>query len=140
MKLFIIILAMSVLFDINQNQTTLSLKVTEVKSDQGLVRVLLFKGETGFPEDEAKAYKSASVKIKDGKAVVDFGPVPEGTYALSVFHDSQNTGKLRTNAFGIPRDGYGFSNDSMGTFGPPSFEKAAFKVTAGKNNVSIKLR
>ncbi|WP_317168907.1 DUF2141 domain-containing protein [Lunatibacter salilacus] len=52
----------------------------------------------------------------------------------------KNQGKLRTNALGIPRDGFGFSNDTMGTFGPPSFEKAAFKVTAGKNNVSIKLR
>jgi uncharacterized protein (DUF2141 family) len=123
-----------------QNQTTLTLNVTHIKNDQGLVRVLLFKGEKGFPDDEAIAFKSASVKIKDGKAVIDFGPVPEGTYALSVFHDSQNTGKLRTNALGIPRDGYGFSNDAMGMFGPPHFEKAAFKVTAGKNNVSIKLR
>jgi len=123
-----------------QNPTALILNVTNVKNDQGLVRVLLFKGETGFPDDEVKAFKSASVKIKDGKAVIDFGAIPVGTYAISVFHDSQNTGKLRTNAFGIPRDGYGFSNDAMGTFGPPSFEKAAFKVTASKNNVSIKLR
>ncbi|MCR9013955.1 DUF2141 domain-containing protein [Aquiflexum gelatinilyticum] len=140
MKLLILFLIMFPFLLVNQNPTTLSLQVTHVKSDQGLVRVLLFKGESGFPDDEAKAFKSASVKIKDGKAVVDFGPVPEGTYALSVFHDSQNTGKLRTNAFGIPRDGYGFSNDAMGMFGPPHFEKAAFKVTAGKNNVSIKLR
>lgn len=123
-----------------QNPTTLTLNVTHVKNDQGLVRVLLFKGEAGFPDDEAKAFKSASVKIKDGKAMIDFGPVPAGTYAISVFHDSQNTGKLRTNSFGIPRDGYGFSNDAMGMFGPPHFEKASFKVAAGKNNVSIKLR
>jgi uncharacterized protein (DUF2141 family) len=51
----------------------------------------------------------------------------------------KNQGGLRTNAFEIPRDGYVFSNDAMGTFGPPSYAKAAFKVTAGKNNVSIKL-
>ncbi|MCH6201605.1 DUF2141 domain-containing protein [Aquiflexum sp. LQ15W] len=140
MKLFIFILTISTLFYTNQNPTTLTLKVTEVKNDQGFVRVLLFKGGNGFPEEESKAFKSASVKIKDGIAIVDFGSIPEGTYALSVFHDSQNTGKLRTNSFGIPRDGYGFSNDAMGTFGPPTFEKAAFKVTAGKNNVSIKLR
>lgn len=140
MKLLIIICSMLGFFYQPQNPTTLTLNVTHVKNDQGLVRVLLFKGETGFPDDEAKAFKSASVKIKDGKAVIDFGLVPEGTYAISVFHDSQNTGKLRTNSFGIPKDGYGFSNDAMGMFGPPHFEKASFKVTAGKNNVSIKLR
>lgn len=140
MKLFILICIMLSFFHQPQNPTTLTLNVTHVKNDQGLVRALLFKGGKGFPDDEAIAFKSASVKIKDGKTEIDFGPVPEGTYALSVFHDSQNTGKLRTNALGIPRDDYGFSNDAMGTFGPPSFENAAFKVTAGKNNVSIKLR
>lgn len=140
MKISILIWIMFALFSQSQNPTTLSLQVTNVKNDQGLVRVLLFKGEAGFPDDTEKAFKSASVKIKDGKAQVDFGAVPEGMYAISLFHDSQNTGKLRTNAFGIPRDGYGFSNDAMGMFGPPHFEKAAFKVTVGKNNVSIKLR
>jgi uncharacterized protein (DUF2141 family) len=123
-----------------QNPTTLTLKVTNIKNDEGLVRVLLFQGEAGFPDETAKAFKSASVKIENGNATVDFGAISEGTYAISLYHDSQNTGKLRTNALGIPRDGYGFSNDVMGMFGPPSFDKAAFKVTAGKNNVSIKLR
>jgi uncharacterized protein (DUF2141 family) len=123
-----------------QDSNSLTLTVTNVKNEHGVVRVLLFKGESGFPDDPVKAIKSASVKISGNKAVTVFENIPEGTYALSVFHDSQNTGKLRTNAFGIPRDGYGFSNNAMGTFGPPSFAKAAFKVTAGKNNVSIILR
>ncbi|MCL6259056.1 DUF2141 domain-containing protein [Aquiflexum sp. TKW24L] len=140
MKLFLLICIMLGTILQPQNPTTLTLNVTNVKNDNGLIRVLLFKGETGFPDDTEKAFKSASVKIQNGQSTVDFGVIPEGTYAISLFHDSQNTGKLRTNAFGIPRDGYGFSNDAMGIFGPPDFEKASFKVTAGKNNVSIKLR
>lgn len=123
-----------------QANNSLTLTVNKVKNEQGVVRVLLFKGETGFPDAPDKAFKNASVKIVGDKAIITFENIPEGTYALSVFHDSQNTGKLRTNALGIPRDGYGFSNDAMGTFGPPSFEKASFKVTAGKNHVQINLR
>lgn len=123
-----------------QANNSLTLTVNQVKNEQGVVRVLLFKGETGFPDVPEKAFKNASVKIVGNKATITFENMPEGTYALSVFHDSQNTGKLRTNALGIPRDGYGFSNDAMGTFGPPSFEKASFKVTAGKNHVQINLR
>lgn len=123
-----------------QANNSLTLTVNKVKNEQGVVRVLLFKGETGFPDASDKAFKNASVKIVGDKAIITFENIPEGTYALSVFHDSQNTGKLRTNALGIPRDGYGFSNDAMGTFGPPSFEKASFKVTAGKNHVQINLR
>jgi uncharacterized protein (DUF2141 family) len=118
----------------------LTLTVTEVKSTEGVVRVLLFKSADGFPDEPEKALKSASVKIQGNKAVVTFDDIPEGTYAISVFHDSRNVGKLRTNALGIPRDGYGFSNNASATFGPPSFEKAAFKVDSGKNNIQISLK
>jgi uncharacterized protein (DUF2141 family) len=140
MKLFALGLMILVLAFIPKEENTLQLTVNQVKNNQGVVRVLLFKGADGFPDVVEKAYSNASIEIKGNKAEITFENLPEGTYALSVFHDSQNTGKLRTNALGIPRDGYGFSNNATGTFGPPSFEKAAFKVTAGKNLVAIDLR
>lgn len=140
MKLFLFILTLFALMYQSNEENTLQLTVNKVKNNEGVVRVLLFKGSDGFPDVVEKAHGSASVKIQGGKAVYTFENLPEGTYALSVFHDSQNTGKLRTNAFGVPRDGYGFSNNATGTFGPPSFEKAAFKVTSGKNQVAIDLR
>ncbi|WP_194774462.1 DUF2141 domain-containing protein [Pararhodonellum marinum] len=118
----------------------LTLTVADVKSSDGVIRVLLFKSSDGFPDEPDKAVKSASVKIEGNKAVVTFKDLPQGTYALSVFHDSRNVGKLRTNALGIPRDGYGFSNNASGTFGPPSFEKAAFQVKAGQNKHEINLK
>lgn len=124
----------------NQSNSKITLTVNNVKNEKGVVRVLLFDKAAGFPDVVENAVKSASVKITGNKAIVTFESLPAGTYALSVFHDSENTGKLRTNAFGIPRDGYGFSNNASGTFGPPSFEKAAFKVKAGDNQVSIELK
>ncbi|MFM7430954.1 MAG: DUF2141 domain-containing protein [Flammeovirgaceae bacterium] len=39
---------------------------------------------------------------------------------------------------GIPKEGYGFSNNVMGTMGPPSFEKAKFKLSGEK--VVIRMR
>lgn len=140
MKLILLILTLLAFTAPSKNDNTLHLTVNKVKNNQGVVRVLLFKGPDGFPDAVEKAHSNASVKIENGKAKITFENLPEGTYALSVFHDSDNTGKLRTNAFGVPRDGYGFSNNATGTFGPPSFDKASFKVTAGKNQVEIDLR
>ena len=140
MKLLLMLPVLAGILFFEQDSNSITLTITNVKYEQGVVRVLLFKGDAGFPDDPDKAFRSASVKISGNRATVSFDNIPTGVYALSVFHDSQNTGKLRTNAFGIPRDGYGFSNNAMGTFGPPSFEKAAFIITAGKNNVSINLR
>ena len=28
----------------------------------------------------------------------------------------------------IPKEGYGFSNNAKGTFGPPAFEKTIFEI------------
>lgn len=140
MKTTIVLLLMALLFAADQSSSKLTLKVTGIRNDKGVVRALLFKGETGFPDDPAKAIRNASVKISGTQAEIVFDDIQPGTYAISVFHDSENSGKLRTNFLGIPRDGYGFSNNSMGTFGPPSFKDASFQITAGQNTHIIKLR
>jgi uncharacterized protein (DUF2141 family) len=36
---------------------------------------------------------------------------------------------------GIPKEGFGFSNNAKGTFGPPSLEKMIFEV---EENMSVK--
>lgn len=140
MKTLLFFLVLIAMVYTDQGSAKLTLTVNKVKNDKGVVRVLLFDNAAGFPDDVENAVKNASVKITGDKAVITFDNLSAGTYALSVFHDSENTGKLRTNAFGIPRDGYGFSNNASGTFGPPSFQKAAFKVNAGDNKVSIDLK
>jgi uncharacterized protein (DUF2141 family) len=140
MKTVFILLLLMLHWVPQQNSAKLTVKVTGFKNDKGVVRALLFNSENGFPEATEKAIRSASVKINGTQAEFDFENLPPGRYAISLFHDSQNSGKLRTNLVGIPRDGYGFSNNSMGTFGPPSFKDASFQITAGQNTHIIKLR
>jgi uncharacterized protein (DUF2141 family) len=140
MKTLLFFLVLIAMVYTDQSSANLTLTVNKIKSDKGVVRVLLFDKAAGFPDVVENAVKNASLKIIGNKAVITFENIPTGTYAISVFHDSENTGKLRTNNFGIPRDGYGFSNNASGTFGPPSFEKAAFKVNAGNNSVNIDLK
>lgn len=117
-----------------------TLTVNNISNSNGVIRVLLFQGPEGFPDQPSLALQNASIKIINNAAIYTFKNLPEGTYAISLFHDSQNTGKLRTNAFGIPKDGYGFSNNAAGIFGAPSFENASFKLTKDVKHINIKLR
>lgn len=140
MKFILVLLSLMMFSHQKDNSNQLVLNITNIKNSQGVIRVLLFKDGKGFPDTPENAFQSANVKIVKGKSTVTFENIPNGFYAISVFHDSMNTGKLRTNSFGIPKDGYGFSNNAMGTFGPPSFEKAAFEVSSGSKSVEIQLR
>jgi uncharacterized protein (DUF2141 family) len=69
-----------------------------------------------------------------------FEDIPPGRYALAVVHDENMNGKLDTNAFGIPTEGYGFSNDVTGVFGAPAFSAASFAYDGRPLALTIRLR
>ena len=106
-------------------QYTLVVTVKNIKQSEGTVRVALFNDEDSFLD---KAFQGKTVKVNGTEVSVEFGNLPAGEYALSVFHDANDNGELDKNFMGIPKEGFGFGNNAMGTFGPPSFEKAKFNL------------
>lgn len=118
-------------------QAQLEVTVKNLKEAKGNVRVGLFKDDKTFLKE---AWKGQVVKAADGEIKVVFEKVPAGTYAVSIIHDKNENGELDSNFFGMPTEGFGFSNDAMGTFGPPDFAKASFVLGAEPTNVSISLR
>ena len=52
-----------------------------------------------------------------------------------MFHDENANGKIDRNFVGIPKEGYGTSNDAKGFMGPPKYEDAKFELTADKKLV-----
>lgn len=138
--MFQLIFLLISLFSFQSNQASLELRIENAKNDQGLVRVLVFNQAEGFPDKADKAVRMANLSIKNKIAVITFDDLPPGNYAIAVFHDSSKSGKIRTNLVGFPLDRYGFSNNATGIMGPPSFEKAAFPITTGKNSITISMR
>ncbi|MCF8413904.1 MAG: DUF2141 domain-containing protein, partial [Melioribacteraceae bacterium] len=63
-----------------------------------------------------------------------------GEYAIKCYHDVNENRELDTNFFGIPSEDYGFSNNAPATFGPPSFEQAAFKFKSHNQIEKIELQ
>jgi uncharacterized protein (DUF2141 family) len=125
---------------LSENSTNLTIQVEVQGENEGLVQLLLFKGEKGFPDQAAAAIETASAKVKSGKAVIMFKNLETGVYAVSAFHDADGDGVMRKNLFGIPKDLYGFSNDARGAFSPPTFESASFQLSRGDHTISFTLK
>ena len=66
-----------------------------------------------------------------------FEGIPRGTYAVSVLHDENGNGRLDSNVFRIPTEGYGASRDARGTLGPPSFDDAKVPVVEEAVTVEV---
>ena len=109
-------------------QNTIEVEIINFASDKGVAQIGLFNTETSFLD---KVYKGKEVKIKNQKAVATFTDIPDGTYAISVFHDKNKDEKLNT-LLGIPTENYAASNNAPSKFGPPKWKDAKFEVRNGE--------
>jgi uncharacterized protein (DUF2141 family) len=65
------------------------------------------------------------VLVSGLKMSVTFKDLAAGKYAISVFQDVNNNGKLDIGMFG-PKEPYGFSNNVRGILSAPDFESQLF--------------
>jgi uncharacterized protein (DUF2141 family) len=106
------------------SQFKLEAVVGGLRNDKGNVMIQLF-------DSTEKVLVSQMNTIKDNKSVFVFD-VKKGTYAIRYYHDENIDGKMETNMLGKPTEGYGFSNNVTGKFGPPPFKKWLFEVKSDK--------
>ncbi|RYZ77170.1 MAG: DUF2141 domain-containing protein [Proteobacteria bacterium] len=117
----------------------LTISISGMRNAKGSVLVAVFKDGVGFPSDNDKAHDN--LKLTPGQAqkfVLE--DLPPGDYAIALLHDENNNGRMDKKAVFLPKEGFGFSNDAMGTMGPPSYKKAKFTVTAPKTSIRLKMK
>jgi uncharacterized protein (DUF2141 family) len=103
----------------------LKLRLSGLKP-KGQVMVLLFDAERTW---KAKVGAAREIRrpVSGAAADISFAGLKPGTYGAMVFQDLNMDGKMNFNPVGMPLEPYGFSNNSRGLFGPPSWSKAAFR-------------
>ncbi len=111
-----------------QPSAVVTISIEGVSSASGKIMMALFKQADGFPFTHQKAYKLKQINATPGTHTVRFTDLEPGTYAFAVYHDENGDSKLNTNAFGVPKEGYGFSNNVRPKFSAPDFEDAAFTL------------
>ena len=118
----------------------LVVRIEGLRSADGDIRVAVHRRAAGvdFP-DSAGAVKAAMRPAGETGDLV-FAGLPPGDYAIAAFHDEDRDGDLNTNLLGMPTEGYGFSNDARGMFGPPGFDAAAFTINAGDERPSVTVK
>lgn len=140
LKLLFFILIMLTLYDgysqSKKTSLTLTIEVASFENTKGVLRVCVTDQKDDFLKSCAF---SKVVTVEDDTVSLKIENIEKGNYAVSVYHDENNSGILETGGvFGIPLEPYGFSNNPNMTFGP-SYKKSVFKMASDKN-ISIKLK
>lgn len=107
-------------------KATLTVNTTGFKNNDGKVKVGLYNAEGKFLKE---IYLGLFSEIKNLKATVQFKDIPVGEYAVLIYHDENNSGKLETGFMGIPKEDVACSNNAKGKMGPPKYTDAKFTIT-----------
>jgi uncharacterized protein (DUF2141 family) len=107
---------------------TLTLTIEGVRSPRGKIMAALLKADA--TAGVARRVDATMATPVTGTTTVRFQGLAPGDYAIQLFHDENGNGEMDSNLFGIPSEGYAFSNRARGSFGPPKFEQMKFTVTA----------
>lgn len=129
MQKLIIILTLSVFsmlgLHAQESINDIVVNVSNVSSNEGTIAIALYDSASNFLK---KPLQGQRVAVKDNSCTVTFKDVPEGVYAISLYHDENDNGKMDTNFMHIPKEDYGCSNNAKGFMGPPKWEDAKFEL------------
>lgn len=124
----------------NGTTAKLTLRIEEISSSRGHIRIAVFDKAAGFPAAREEAFRIMSVPAKKGRLQLELEAMPAGKYAIAVLHDQNENGMLDTNLLGYPLEGYGFSNNKLPLFRSPTFNEASFELKHAAQNLLIVLR
>ncbi len=102
-------------------QHKLTINIDGLEHDKGYVIVALL-------DSNAKEISYKKEKITDGKCTVIFDDLKSGTYGFKYCHDENSDNIFNTNFIGMPKEGFGFSNNAKVKMKEPPFSATTFKI------------
>jgi uncharacterized protein (DUF2141 family) len=111
-------------------QYKLDIEIADIRNNTGNIMLQLFDGNENVLTQEMSP-------IQENKCSFPIKDLVPGKYAVRYYHDENLNEKMDTNLVGKPTEGYGFSNNVIGKFGPPPFEKWLFEI-AGDMKIILK--
>lgn len=114
----------------NTNTDTLSklvINLSGMQNTNGKVNVALFNSSTSF-NDPNQTFRELFLVCTGSNMTISLDSIIPGDYAFAIFHDENDNQNLDQNFLGIPTEGFAFSNNAMGSFGPPSWTQSKFTI------------
>lgn len=131
-----IALSMTLLHTASTMADELIIDIVGIERLGGTMMVAVFDSPKTW-DAEKTPVESAKSSVTGPRMRFVFANMAPGTYAVKLYHDENDNGKLDTNMLGIPSEGYGFSNDKR-MMGEPDFNQSMF-VIDGETALQITL-
>jgi uncharacterized protein (DUF2141 family) len=136
--LFLLVI-ISPLFPQPNNTGNLTIKFSGLRNDMGFIAIGINRSDKGWPRKPDMEFNWEKQRIEGGVFIAVIEELPFGTYAISVL-DDENSNLEMDMILGIPKEGYGFSNNPDTKLKAPSFESCSFRLNSSHKEIIIKLK
>ncbi len=104
----------------------LTIQIDGIRNNNGYIMVALHDGSSDFPDSDP--FMAVEGEAENGSIELVIENVPEGEYAIALMHDENGNGEFDSTEYGMPLEGYGFSNNPEPQMGPATWSEASFDV------------
>lgn len=115
---------------------SIKVSVNNLRNGKGVCRVYLFSSYKGSPFKSFRA-ECKIVKVDNDTVSVVFDNVTPDVYALSVFYDENEDGKMDTDFWGDQKEGWAVSRTIRPGVSFPKFDEA--KISFDTNGLTVSI-
>ncbi|MGB2457981.1 MAG: DUF2141 domain-containing protein [Flavobacteriales bacterium] len=135
--LLIVSVALLIFFYPKVKKYDIEVVVSNINTQQGNIELAVFDKSEVFLQKN-KSIKKYSKPVKGNSIKIKVKNLPEGHYAISLYHDVNGDKECNLNLIGIPKEPYGFSNNFKPLYRQPNFEDCQFFVHENQEiNISL---
>jgi uncharacterized protein (DUF2141 family) len=128
--LFIILSATTV------ENSDIVIKILNIRNQNGNILISMYNNSEQFPDHPKWKYLIPKTELSAQGNQFQIKGVLSGKYAIAIIDDENCDTLLQKNFLGMPKEGYGFSNNIKPSIsGAPSFDDCTFTVSGGKNKI-----
>ena len=115
----------------------LEIAIPNLKSREGEIQIGIYNRAEAFPHVDEQ-FRVVYLDVAGFAGICKVKDLPAGEYAVALMHDENADKICNTNFLGIPKEGYGFSNNVKPVFAAPSFKDC--KILLNRNlKITIRL-
>ena len=116
----------------------LDVEVEGLRNQRGQIHACLTRNPAHFPDCRGDP-EALRQSVAAASHHVTFSGFRPGEYALTLLHDENSNGRM-DKVVGVPKEGFGFSQNPTVRFAAPSFDRVRIALTRGHTDAKVRMQ
>ena len=117
-------------FTPDTDKSSITVEIDNIKTTTGQVIVSAYTSEKEYTDNPKYFYRFDKKNMQNGKLKCIIRDLPPGKYTFTLLDDSNKNDKMDYNLVGLPKEGYGFSNNLKPSIkGAPNYSDCLVNIS-----------